>query len=97
MSWHQESPQNVEFKAVFVAEVFSRREIPMCEHDPRGEFGLIRLEKAPIADVESGLRSSDASGAQVAHPTSHTVTVTQELTPNLNAIDNQQQMSQQRL
>ncbi|VDM43436.1 unnamed protein product [Toxocara canis] len=74
--------------AVFVAEVFSRREIPGCDVDPRGEFGLIRLEKAPMADVESGLRS-DGNGTQVAPSISHhTVTVTQELTPNLNAIDN---------
>uniref|UniRef100_A0A914ZRD1 Phosphatidic acid phosphatase type 2/haloperoxidase domain-containing protein n=1 Tax=Parascaris univalens TaxID=6257 RepID=A0A914ZRD1_PARUN len=83
--------------AVFIAEVFSRREIPICDHDGRAEFGLIRLEKAPIADVESGLRSSDGTGTQINHPTSHTVTITQELSPNLNTIDNQQPMSQQRL
>lgn len=85
------------FKAVFIAEVFSRREIPICDHDGHSEFGLIRLEKAPIADVESGLRSTDGNGTQISHPTSHTVTITQELTPNLNAVDNQPPMGQQRL
>ncbi|CAI4221407.1 unnamed protein product [Auanema sp. JU1783] len=37
------------FNAVFVAEVFKRREIPACGPVATNEFGLIRMEKRPVA------------------------------------------------
>ena len=60
------------FVALVVAEVFNRREIPVCDDGNGGEFGLIRMEP----------RASDGHG----HPqvASHSITVTNEYDSNPN-------------
>ncbi|CAG9539501.1 unnamed protein product [Cercopithifilaria johnstoni] len=82
--------------ALFVAKVFSRREIPSC--DARyfnREFGLAsQFERAfPLSDVETGMGNvirSDRpdSGAQVT--TSHNITITGMMAPNVNEVRNNQ-------
>lgn len=85
------------FQAVFVAEVFSRREIPSCdERYDQDEFGMARVVKrAPLTDVEcgGGIRTNTANdGAHIV--TSHNVTVTHEMAPSLNDIGNQPPQNQ---
>ncbi|VDN23265.1 unnamed protein product [Gongylonema pulchrum] len=80
--------------ALFVAEVFSRREIPSCDaHCGYDEFGLAPVvRRAPLADVETGgggMRNDGGrDGAQVVK--SHNITVTREMAPGLNDIENNQ-------
>uniref|UniRef100_A0A7I4KGA3 AcidPPc domain-containing protein n=1 Tax=Brugia malayi TaxID=6279 RepID=A0A7I4KGA3_BRUMA len=57
--------------ALFVAEVFSRREIPSCDvHYCKREFGLAsELERvAPLSDVETGMSNVVRSDGSVPHP-----------------------------
>uniref|UniRef100_A0A0R3S3X8 AcidPPc domain-containing protein n=1 Tax=Elaeophora elaphi TaxID=1147741 RepID=A0A0R3S3X8_9BILA len=82
--------------AVFVAEVFSRREIPSCDaHYCNRRFGLAsQPERAvPLSDVETGMSSiirtdRPSNSAQVI--TSHNITVTGVVAPNVNEVRNNQ-------
>uniref|UniRef100_A0A0N4UJA9 AcidPPc domain-containing protein n=1 Tax=Dracunculus medinensis TaxID=318479 RepID=A0A0N4UJA9_DRAME len=80
--------------AVFVAEVFNRREIPLCDENRRQEpFGLIPSTKAPTADVESGLHPIDDNGRPI--NAARTIMVTQEYSSNHpHQIDSQPLQSQ---
>lgn len=81
--------------ALFIAEVFSRREIPLCDlHYCKRQFGLVpELERAvPLADVECGrdiVRRTDGPGSDAQVFTSHNITVTQVMTPRVDALSYQ--------
>ncbi|MFH4980656.1 hypothetical protein AB6A40_007365 [Gnathostoma spinigerum] len=76
------------FTAVYVAEVFKRREIPPCE-DVYLCSGLIHKSRAPLADPESGLQnlSSVKKDAEPRQTTTQSVTVTHELSPRNRPLD----------
>ncbi|VDN83277.1 unnamed protein product [Brugia pahangi] len=82
--------------ALFVAEVFSRREIPSCDvHYCKREFGLAsELERvAPLSDVETGMSNvvrSDGSGSGTQFITSHNITLTGMMASNINEVRNNQ-------
>uniref|UniRef100_A0A8R1U448 AcidPPc domain-containing protein n=1 Tax=Onchocerca volvulus TaxID=6282 RepID=A0A8R1U448_ONCVO len=81
--------------ALFVAEVFSRREIPLCDsHYCKREFGLATTtERAiPLADVETGMsdvRRTYGSSSDAPVISSHNITVTGVMAPNVNEVRNQ--------
>ncbi|EFO19151.2 hypothetical protein LOAG_09343 [Loa loa] len=82
--------------ALFVAEVFSRREIPSCDaHYCKREFGLTtELERAvPSSDVETGMTNvirADGPANRAQFATSHNITVTGVTAPNVNEVGNNQ-------
>ncbi|VBB29078.1 unnamed protein product [Acanthocheilonema viteae] len=81
--------------ALFVAKVFSRREIPLCDaHYCNREFGLAsQLERAvPSSDVETGMSNVIRTGrsGNGAHVTSHNITLTGVVAPNVNEIRSNQ-------
>lgn len=82
--------------AVFVAKVFSRREIPPCHaHYFNRQFGLApRMEHTiPLADVEAGMSNivrTDRSGIGAQGVTPHNITVTGVMAPNVNEVRNSQ-------
>ncbi|KAM3718720.1 putative phosphatidate phosphatase [Dirofilaria immitis] len=85
--------------ALFVAEVFSRREIPLCDaHYCKREFGLASTaERAiPLSDVETGMRGViQCRGSDNDAPviSSHNITVTGVGISNVNEIRNNQMAS----
>uniref|UniRef100_A0A0N5AG71 AcidPPc domain-containing protein n=1 Tax=Syphacia muris TaxID=451379 RepID=A0A0N5AG71_9BILA len=81
--------------ALFVAEVFKRREIPKCEEGLcKPTMGCMVPAPKSGGDVESGMHQSDA----VMRPlTTHTVTVTHELSPSSNECEGLSHSGQQRL
>ncbi|VDD87459.1 unnamed protein product [Enterobius vermicularis] len=76
--------------ALFVAEVFKRREIPKCEERLCHPTMGCMVEK-PNIDVEGGVRQG---GAVLQPVTSQTVTVTHELAPSLPDYDDASHPSQ---
>uniref|UniRef100_A0AAF5PYS8 Phosphatidic acid phosphatase type 2/haloperoxidase domain-containing protein n=1 Tax=Wuchereria bancrofti TaxID=6293 RepID=A0AAF5PYS8_WUCBA len=82
--------------ALFIAEVFSRREIPPCDvRYCKREFGLAsELERVvPLSDVETGMSNivrTDGSGSGAQFISSHNITVTGMIAPNVNEVRNNQ-------
>uniref|UniRef100_A0A915Q364 Phosphatidic acid phosphatase type 2/haloperoxidase domain-containing protein n=1 Tax=Setaria digitata TaxID=48799 RepID=A0A915Q364_9BILA len=78
--------------ALFIAEVFSRREIPPCDaHYCNREFGLAPAirQALPLSDLESGfggILQTDGpnNGSRVI--ASHNITVTGVIAPNVNEV-----------
>ncbi|VDO59923.1 unnamed protein product [Onchocerca flexuosa] len=88
--------------ALFVAEVFSRREIPLCDaHYCKREFGLATTtERAiPLADVETGMsdvRRTYGSSSDAPIISSHNITVTGVMAPNINEVRTNQMAASSR-
>lgn len=80
---------------MFIAEVFSRREIPLCDaHYLKRQCGLVReLEGAvPLTEVECvrDIKKIDGSGSGAQVFTPHNITVTQVTVPGVNELRSSQ-------